>query len=282
MKNFTFLAAFSSLCCQSLPAWGQVTTGATEVIDQKPLVHTRYEDPVEDTTELSLQGGALVAGGNARTAAMTGATRFFKRFGASELTNQNALNYARTGAEDGGPMGTTVENYQFRVRYEYFFSNHVSAFMAVQGRRDRFQGLNLRLGVDPGLAYYFIRNKVSRFWVEGGYDFQYEDRNQATVDLAASEGTPIDKDLVDHNMRLFMGFDQRLDERLHLVAGLEYFKSLTSENDWRLNWDTSLNVALIDNFSLAIGSLTLYNNNPLPGVKNLDVTSSLSFVYTLL
>lgn len=282
MKKFPFSAALLAFAALPAPAFGQVTTGSTEVVDTKPLVHTRHEAPVENTTELSLQGGGLVAGGNARTAALTGATRFFKRHGASELTNQNAVNYARTAAPDGGAMDTTVENYQFRLRYEYFFTNQVSAFISMQGRRDRFQGLNLRLGIDPGLAYYFVRNKSSRFWLEGGYDLQYEDRNQQTVDLAEEAGTPIDKSKVDHNTRFYLGFDQRLDERLHLFAGLEYFKSFTTEEDWRLNWDTSLNVSLIDNFSLAIGSLALYNNNPLPGIKKLDVTSSLSFVYTLL
>lgn len=282
MKNLTFAAALLSLSILPSPAWAQVTSGSTEVINEKPLVHTKREGEVENTTELSLQGGALVAGGNARTAAMTGATRFFRRMGPSEITNQNAVNYARTAADEGSAMETTVENYQFRLRYEYFFTNNVSAFLAAQARRDRFQGLNVRLGIDPGVAYYFVRNDTTRFWLEGGYDFQYEERTQETVDLGEAEGTPIDKSLVGHNARFFLGYDQRLDDRLHLVSGLEYFKSLTSNDDWRLNWDTSLNVALIDNFSLAIGSLALYNNNPLPGIKKLDVTSSLSFVYTLL
>ncbi len=282
MKKPTFAAALLSISFLGVPAHAQVTSGSTEVINEQPLVHTQREGEVEDTTELSLQGGALVAGGNARTAAMTGGTRFFRRMGPSEFTNQNAVNYARTGTEDGGPMETTVENYQFRLRYEYFFTNNVSAFLAAQARRDQFQGLNVRLGIDPGVAYYFVRNGATRLWLEGGYDFQYENRTQETVDLGEAEGTPIDKSLVDHNARFYLGYDQKLDDRLHLVAGLEYFKSLTSEKDWRLNWDTSLNVSLIDNFSLAIGSMALYNNNPLPGVKRLDVTSSLSFVYTLL
>ena len=284
MKKLACSIALLAVTFTSGLALGQVTAGATEVEVEAPvnLTGNMRDGAVQDTTELSLQAGALAAGGNARTAAGTGATRFFKRMGAHEITNQNALNYARTGTPEGGLMETTVENYQARLRYEYFFSNNVAAFLSTQARRDRFQGLNLRLGVDPGLAYYFIRNLSSRFWLEGGYDFQFEDRSQDTVDLAAAAGTPIDKTEVDHNIRVYSGYDQKLDDRLHLFAGLEYFKSFTQNNAWRLNWETTLNVKLMQKFSLAIGSMALYNNDPLPGIRKFDVTSSLSFVYTLM
>jgi hypothetical protein len=69
---------------------------------------------------------------------------------------------------------------------------------------------------------------------------------------------------------------------LHLVAGTEFYKSFINKNAWRFNWEAQLKMGLIENFALAIGSLAQYDNAPLPGVRNLDVISSLSFVYTIL
>lgn len=280
--NKISLTSFSVAFFLALPAFAQVTSGATEVTTEGFEKPTAEQAPdVTDTTELDLQGGALVAGGNSQSTALTGSTRFLLRRNVHEASFVAAVNYARSKQDDLVGMETTIENYQARIRYDYFFTKNFSAFMAVQARRDEFQGLNLRLGFDPGISYSFIRNDNTKFWLEAGYDLQYDVLTEETLDLAAAEGAPRDKTEVDHNFRAFLGFDQQLDDRLALRTGAEFYKSMINKGT-RFNFNAELRMQLVNALSLAIGTKTQYNSLPLPGVEELDVTTSASFVYTFL
>ena len=57
-------------------------------------------------------------------------------------------------------------------------------------RRDRFEGLDLRLDLDPGLAYYFINTKKHRLQGEAGYDFQYDIRRDASSTIYLDADAP--------------------------------------------------------------------------------------------
>jgi putative salt-induced outer membrane protein YdiY len=105
---------------------------------------------------------------------------------------------------------------------------------------------------------------------------------QDTLDLAETEGNPRDRTETDHNLRAYLGYEQRVDDRLKLLSGLEFYKSFVYEPSYRINWNVELQTQLSNSFSLAIGSTAMYNNAPLPGVKKFDVTTALNFVYTFL
>lgn len=263
-------------------ARAEVYEGPTDVTVDAEVY--RADDGIADKTEFAIQGGALVAGGNSRSVAATGLTRFLARRGHNEISAVVAINYARTARENdaGDEIGweTTVENYQGRLRYDYFWTKNLSTFLAVQARRDRFQGLNLRLGVDPGVSFYFVRNDAQLFWTEAGYDFQYDVLTQETIDAGVLAGDPRDRTETDHNARLYVGYDHKLGERLAFLAGLEFFKSFVNGPSYRVNFNAELQTQLVQRLSLAIGSTTMYNNTPLPDIEKLDVTTSLNLVYS--
>ena len=271
-----------SLVSLSSSAHADLYAGPQEVTNEGPEVMKEAPPAITDATELALQAGGIIAGGNAQSAALTASTRFLLRRGAHETGAILAANYARSGREDGPGMTTTMENYQGRIRYDYFWTEKFSTFLAVQARRDRFQALNLRLGIDPGLSYFFVRNDALRLWAEAGYDFQYDVLTQETLDLAEAEGASRDRTETDHNARFYLGYDQSLDDRLKLHTGFEFFKSFVNEASYRINWNAALQTQLVKSFSLAIGSTAMYNNTPLPGIKKFDVTTSVNFVYTFL
>ena len=266
----------------ALPATAQVYSGPAEVTNQGPEAMKETPDEIVDATELTLQAGGVVAGGNTQSAAGTASSRFLLRRDVNELAAVVAANYARSAREDGAGMETTMENYQGRIRYDYFWTRQLSTFLAVQARRDRFQGLNLRLGVDPGVSYFFVRREMLRLWAELGYDFQFDVLTQETLDEAAANGETRDRTETDHNARGYFGYEQRLGEQLKLLTGLEVYKSLINQDSYRINWNTELQTQLLNSLSLAVGSTAMYNNTPLPGVKKFDVTSSVNFVYTFL
>lgn len=262
------------------------TDVATEGFQSAPVRDPNA--PPADTTELSVAAGALLAGGNSRSAAGTAVVRFLVRRSESQLSLTGAANYAQSAVR-GEEMEPTVENYQGNARYDYFLSPSVAVFSTMTGRRDRFQGLDLRLNIGPGLAVYFLRQQESRLWGELGYDYQHDLRTAEALQNAAADGLTLLPDERRHNARLFAGYEHRLDDRLRFDTGVEYIRQLfvtldTSppRSNWRLNYNSTLSTEIVRRLSFAVAVTALYDNNPLPNVSRLDVITSLNLVYTLL
>ena len=247
-----------------------------------------FEAPVEasqeqkDATEVVVSAGGLAASGNSRSMALTSAARFRSRKANNQLTAGAAVNFARAAVDEQDGMVTTVENYQARSRYDRFLGKGLAAFLAASARRDRFQGLDLRLNVDPGLAYYFLDSDDTRLWTELGYDLQYDVRNNDAIEAGASEGIDISDTQVRHSSRLFVGYDTKLNGTVRLGTELEYLQGIPETRYWRLNWDAGVTSTLTDRFSISTTVGVKYDNLPLPGVETTDVTTAISLTYQLL
>ncbi len=233
----------------------------------------------KEASELKISAGGLMATGNARSLALTGSGNLRLRRAANEYSAAFAGNYARGAASAAEPTETTVENLQGKVRYDRFLSDEWSLFAAETARKDRFQGLDLRLNFDPGVAYYFFDIDKHRLWAELGYDLQYDIRND---DAIAAAPEPVSKTEVRHSARAFIGYKNDLNEAVRFNTGLEYLQDVIDTENWRLNWQAGLTSAIAGNFSLATTFNLSYDHNPLPGVENTDTTTALSLVYTLL
>ncbi len=254
----------------------EVATGGFQAVAAPPA-----ED--KDSTSFKVSAGAFVSQGNSRTIAATAAADYFLRRGPSQFTLMLAFNYGRSAPGADEPSVTTVENYQGRVRYDYFFSGALAGFLSTSARKDRFQGLDLRLNVDPGLAYYFVDEKAHRLWAELGYDLQYDLRTDEAVAAAAldMDADNDDDSELRHNVRLFAGYDNQLAETVKFNAGLEYLQNVTASENMRLNADAGLTSQINTDFSVAFTISLKFDNNPVPGVEKTDVISALNLVYTM-
>lgn len=240
-------------------------------------------DEDKDATQAEISAGALVTSGNSRQMALTSAGKFRLRRSAHQFSTQAAGNLARAAAPgtDAG-METTVENLQGRVRYDYFFSSAFSGFLGVVGRRDRFQGLNLRLNVDPGVAYYAIDEAQQQFWFELGYDLQHDIRRDEALAVALADGEVLAKTETRHSGRAFIGYENKLNERVTGSTGLEYLQSVQDSSKWRMNWDAAITSNIAGKFSTAITFSLRYDHEPLPGIQKTDILTSFNLVYGLL
>jgi len=279
--------------------------GNTELDDQGKFSSAKKaEEDAEaestDTTEFSISAGGLLSTGNARAAALTGASKFRLRrkihmFGADLVGNYGA------GAPDlDSDLEPNVANVQGRVRYDIFLHERVSAFLMFTGRHDRFQGLAFRLNVDPGFAFYILTKKANQLWAEAGYDFQYDRRtNEALEDNTAAIAanmeaimeaemngeTPPDPIAVldpvfkNHAYRLFLGYSNRMLETISFDTGVEWLHSFIDPAIYRVNWDNNLSVSLASRFSLGITFTLRYENRPLPTVRPLDTITSVNLIY---
>jgi putative salt-induced outer membrane protein len=294
-KFFTVPALFAvtatlapAAIAQPLPegtrAADPASKGATEVGGSGFQDVERPKDEDKDTAQLDVAAGGLIATGNARQVALTGSSKFKLRRDVNQLKALAAVNYARAATADDEDSGLveTVSNAQGSLRYDFFFADHWSLFAAVTARRDRFQGLDLRLNLDPGVAYYLIDRPNQQLWVEAGYDFQHDVRRDENLAEARAAGEVLDKTESRHSVRTFAGYDDKLNERVSFATGLEYIQSVQESDTYRLNWDASITSNIAGRFSTAVTLSLKYDSQPLPGVKTLDIVSAFNLVYSLL
>jgi putative salt-induced outer membrane protein len=254
------------------------TSGSTEVA-KGGFQATEKQGDAKEVSELKLSAGGMLTSGNARSMALTGSGHLRLRRLQNQYSADVAGNYGRAAAGADEDMKTSVENLQGRIRYDRFLSDHWSVFLAQSARKDRFQGLDLRLNFDPGVAYYLFDVEKHRLWAELGYDFQYDIRDGAALQAAME---PLSKTDSQHSARAFAGYENNLNDVLRFNTGLEYLQSVSESKNWRLSWDVGLTSSISTAFSLATTFSLRYDNNPLPGVENTDTVTALNLVYTLL
>ena len=258
------------------------TSGKTDVAAEGFATAGQKKEDANDATEAKIQAGGLSASGNARSLALTSMATIRARRGANEFSAAAAANYGRSASKPSDPVQTTIENYQGKIRYDRFVSDPVALFTSLSGRRDRFQGLDLRMNLDPGLAYYFVQNPKHQLWAEAGYDLQYDIRRDEAIANALVEGTRLGKAKTRHSARLFAGYRNSLNEAVTFNTGVEYLQGLPDTQFWRFNWDVGLTAALAAKFSLATTFSLRYDNQPLTGIKSTDTLTAINLVYQLL
>jgi putative salt-induced outer membrane protein len=281
----------------------QASSGATELDGQGThAAAERNAADVTDATELTTSAGGILSTGNANAAALTGSLNFRLRRKAHQFTAIALGNYASARLDQDSPMETTVGNVQGRLRYDYYFADRWSVFGMGTARHDPFQQLDLRLNVDPGVAFYAMPDNDHRLWFELGYDFQYDIRNRAALVYRDEDGNALDGPggaIVDdeaqaaidpdvpttatnHAARLFAGYANRLNSHVTFETGLEYLQSVIDPARLRVNWDTGVAAALGEKLSLSTTFTLRYDNAPLPDVARLDTVTAVSIVYRLM
>ncbi|MEO6602719.1 MAG: DUF481 domain-containing protein [Polyangiaceae bacterium] len=266
----------------SLVKSSQASSGSTDVATAGFERADKPADETKDATELQISAGGLASAGNSRSLAATTAGRFRVRRGSNQVGAAVAANYARSATSKETGLQTTVENFQGKVRYDRFLAGSLAVFGAVSARRDRFQGLDLRLNLDPGVEYFFIDEGKQQLWSEVGYDLQYDVRRDETRDAALLEGMYLGKTVTRHSARGFVGYSDELSDSVTVATGLEYLQGLAHSKNYRLNWDGSVNSAVGKGFSIATAVSVRYDHSPLPDIEKTDVVTSLSLVYHLL
>jgi putative salt-induced outer membrane protein YdiY len=222
--------------------------------------------------------------GNSRQLAATANGAVETRFDSNGLGFSVLANYAR-GAAEGEPVEVTAENLQGRLRYDRYLVDRLSLFLINTARHDRFQGIDLRYNLDPGVKYLFLQEEDSAAWVELGYDLQYDvRRDEARIQLDENDepiddAPLLDKTLTDHSARGYLGLRHAFNDSVTFQAGAEYLQSLVDTERRRVNFDALFASQVGGGLSLGVGFGARYDNAPLPGKKKLDTATTVSLIY---
>jgi putative salt-induced outer membrane protein len=260
----------------------KASEGSTDVATSGFEKADKTKSDSKDATELEVSAGGLAAAGNSRSIAATSAGKFRLRRGSDQVGAGIAANYAESAVTKGQGLQTTVENFQAKLRYDRFLAGSFAVFGAVSARHDRFQGLELRINLDPGLGYYFIDEDKQQLWLEAGYDFQHDIRRDDAIAESAADSFYLAKTNDRHSLRAFAGYSSELSDSVKVATGLEYLQGLNPATNYRFNWDGSVTSAVGKGFSIATAVSVRYDHNPIPGVEKTDIVTSISLVYHLL
>lgn len=292
LASTLLLAAATDARAADAPPAGTVkantaTTGSTEIAkgDAFATGQLPKDEDASHVTEASIAAGGLFSSGNARALALTAGGKLRLRRDEHQFSAAVASNFARSG-KAGENVATTVENYQGLLRYDYFLTNNFALFLQSSGRHDRFQGLDLRWNVDPGIAYYAVNTKKQTLRLELGYDFQYDiRRDEARVQPVTDPEAPalplLPKTKALHNVRAFAGYENKLYKEVSFITSLEYLQNVEDAGTYRFVFDAGIKSNISDNFALATTYTMRFENRPLPDVEKADSIASVNLVYTL-
>jgi len=250
-----------------------------------------------DGSSATVSAGALMQTGNSYMLAGTANGAYERHFGDNSVGGSVLGNYGESRAP-GESNRATTQNIQAKLRYDRYLTDDLTAFLMVTGRSDRFQGVEFRLNVDPGVKYLFVNQNTTAVWGEAGYDFQYDVRRDDARQDQSSDGKPlfnadgspvlVDKTATDHSARLFAGLKYAFNSDVTGKAGVEYLQSVVDRSGkdgsasgrYRVNFDALIAAKLRGGLAMGVGFSARYDHAPLPGKEELDTSTSLNLIYS--
>ncbi len=271
-------------------------------VAQAPAADTQHAERVaaradEDDVRLTLTAGSALTYGNARNFAVNLGGDFLVRMGQHAFTAQIQWVYGLASLRDTAtmvfsPWADSANNLTWKLRYDFFITPDDALFIAHRGRRDPFAALEPRIGAQIGYARNFFREENHRMWGEIGYDFTYDHFPMALQVGVDDMNMPVlstDRSL--HSLRLFIGYENRLNEVLTYVTGLEALMRLDRPEHWRFEWINQLRSKLADWLQIGLdltgrldslppGQAEAWNEAPVQPTQMLDVLVTLNLVGT--
>lgn len=251
------------------------------------------EAPEEDSMEWSLSAGGVFNSGNTRSWTLTAGTHFGMVRGMHGLTVDWLFAYGRAAlpvADAPGEFGPTQDvarNSNAALRYDLYLTPNDALFVGVRHRWDTFAGLDTRLQAQVGYMRNIINDEGQRFWAEAGYAFTYDNFDPENIPVLDENGDPTgefvdDTDFV-HSLRLFLGYNNQLNEHVAFLTTLEALFDLEDfGGNIRLNYAASLQVTVVDSLQLGVSFMLLYDQEPVQGRQAVDTVTTLNLMYSLI
>jgi len=150
----------------------------------------------------------------------------------------------------------------FDVEERSYFYNALSSGF------DEVRKIDFQYAVGPGYGYHAIKQPKFELNLESGVDYQEQQRSSGADTSSAY-------------LRVSDDFTWKIGSRLSISKKFEYFLNGEDVQQFRLRLDATMSYRLIDNLSLNLNLLDLYDTDPAPGVNRneLQVRSTIGITF---
>lgn len=205
-----------------------------------------FAEEVKTTFKNQSELGVVIAGGNTKSQTVNLKTNSEYTWSKNLLRGYGALLYGKADGE------INARNWNAGLRYEREVGKRLSLFFGILYEVDKFAGYDSRRSADLGVKYYFIKEQDHYLFNEGGYRYTYEDR----VDGSAKDS------LTSHIARLYAEWGKNLSETTKIKFWAEYLPDFADSNNYKLNFEPSLQMIVRENFSVKLAYKGNYQNQP--------------------
>ena len=252
---------------------------AGEAFAQTPpkFEYAKPEAVKEVEWKATAQAGLILTSGNSRSTALSASADLSRKAGKDKFSLEGAGAYTRSDVlvavdlDANGSIGPTeierqdiqtAKNWLLKLRYDRFFTEHDSAYLAARLGADELAGKQLAGGGQIGYSRLLYKSEMHELAAEVGYDFTYE---SYVADADA---------LAIHSARLFLGYGAKLSEVTDVLLNVETLLNLNAEDtptgevgafgDTRVISKAALTTKLISRIDLRIGATLRFDDSPAP------------------
>lgn len=245
---------------------------------------TTPDDPEkEPKTHLSAEFGGTYTSGNTAFYAVNGLVKADHYWSRNMVSGNGGilLGGAKTDLDADGLLnederaGPLVENARrawLEAKYDRFVSDHDSFYVLAAALHDPFAGYDLRSHEQVGYARLFVKEELTEFKGEIGFDVAQEDYVDG-ID-------PNYEDVIA--ARVLLGFRHAFNENVGFSETFEVYENLIDFDDVRLLNTVSFTSQLNGQLALKLSNTLIYDNVPVEGYAPLDQTSMVTLVATIL
>jgi putative salt-induced outer membrane protein YdiY len=209
--------------------------------------------------------GGIITSGNTESISISGSNLTLYRIKRFQNTWKAGALYNRINSTTGSAtVGTAARYIHGTYRLDYFFLPLTTIYAGGGGYTDEITGIELAGQGFAGVHHYLVRNDTIHFGGSTGYDFVYEDRVAPAVN----------DDI--HSAALELLFKYFINEYVQFSQDVEAKENIQNGQDFRLNSNTEIKVALNSHLSFISGFKLRFDNVPVPGFKKLDTITHVS------
>jgi len=150
-----------------------------------------------------------------------------------------------------GATSVSADNWRVLGKYDDFLSPTLYAFGSLMAESDKVNVLRLRVTPSVGAGYQWIDRDDLHFRTEGGGSWLYEDYETQPQVLRKTA------------LRLAYSADKTIDDgRIRLVHSFEYLPSTGNWDDFLVNADAGMRVALMGSLYSEVKAKLAYDSEP--------------------
>ena len=199
----------------------------------------------------SVNAGATIQTGNSDRTNITFGAEATKRSERDRYNLRFLYDYAKEESN------VTARSYYGAGKYDYFFTEKVYGYLAVELLKDKTKDLQLRTVVGPGAGYQFWDDEVKSLLFEAGISYFSENLEKGE-----------DKDWI--SARLAADLRYTLTKGIVFSDQLILYPSLERARDYKLRNEAALTSPLSGGWSLRLANILDHDGNPPEDVKRND------------